>query len=104
MLHTHAEGILASAASADGGWCSSNDDETLDDAGPPTFASGRRLSLEDDRHAGRVEEHAHLDRGLGRCVHLTTLLDIDDIMTLLQNEEYLTARDCLKYGFIDEIL
>lgn len=34
----------------------------------------------------------------------TTTMPYADLVTLLQTDRHLTARECLEYGFVDEIL
>ena len=105
VLHTHAEGIVASAATllTVVGAHRTMTKHSMMLVHQPSLPVGdshwKMTDMRDEWKNMLTSTAALVD-----VYNATTLLDIDDIMSLLQNEEYLTARDCLKYGFIDEIL
>lgn len=105
-LHTHVEGMVASAATL------------FTVVGSHRTMTRHSMMLVhqpsthlDDRGSWKYtdlrDEHINLQKCTQALLHVyneTTTMDYSDLAALIQNEQMLTATECLEYGFIDEIV
>ena len=104
-LHTHVEGIVASAATlftVVGAHRTMTRHSMMlvhQPSQPTAEGAWKAADLRDEWVNMELATAALLE-----VYNATTLLSIDDLTTLLHNEQMLTAAECLQYGFVDEIL
>ena len=104
-LHTHAEGLVASAATlltVVGAHRTMTKHSMMLVHQPSVAAAERELKFADAR-----DEFLNLQKcttALLGIYNATTTMEYADLVSLVQNEQFLTARECLQYGFIDEIV
>lgn len=103
-LHTHVEGLVASAATlftVVGSHRTMTRHSMMLVHQPSTHVDG------DWKYTDLRDEHVNMQKCTQALLHVyneTTTMDYSDLVTLLQNEQMLTATECLEYGFIDEIV
>ena len=103
-VHTHVEGLVASAATlltVGGSHRTMTKHSMMLIHQPYIYVEGE----------WRVTDARDQLINMNKCVEAliniyneTSSLDVDDLRVLISNEQMLTARECLEYGFIDEIL
>jgi len=105
VLHTHVEGLVASAATlftvvGSHRTMTRHSMMLVHQPSQPTAEGAWKADDLRDEWVNMQKSQAALVRIYG--AH--TLLSADEITELLQNEQMLTAVECLQYGFIDDIV
>lgn len=103
-VHTRVEGLVASAATllTVGGSHRTMTRHSMMLVHQPSIHVEREWRVTDTR-----DQLVNMNKCVEALVGIyneTTSLDADDLRVLISNEQMLTARECLDYGFIDEIL
>lgn len=103
QLHTHVDGIVASAATL----LTLAGSHRLMTAHSMMLVHQPSIYLEDDLKATDLRDHAvnmkKLVSHLIEIYNATTLLTADDIAAMISNEQMMTASEALAYGFVNEI-
>ena len=103
-LHTHIHGLCASAATllTIGGKHRTMTPHSLMLIHQPSLEVSGRWKFTDIE-----DEMVNMGKSVQQLLSIynsTTSLSVDELKDLISNEQYLTATECLKYGFIDEII
>ena len=103
-VHTHVEGLAASAATllTVGGAHRTITRHSMMLVHQPSVAVSGEWKGTDVR-----DEFVNMQKctkALLEIYNETTSLPYSDLVTLVQNEQFLTARECLDYGFVDDIV
>tara|TARA_Y100000746_G_scaffold232285_1_gene248641 strand:+ start:650 stop:1279 length:630 start_codon:yes stop_codon:yes gene_type:complete len=101
-IHTHVEGLVASAASlisVCGDYRYMTKRSTMLIHQPSAEASGSVAFIQDEAHNMRLMYDLMIDIYVEH-----SKLKKNDVIRMIENEKYLNASDCLRFGLIDEIV
>ena len=104
VLHTHVEGLVASAATlftVCGQHRTMTRHSTMLVHQPSAYITGN-VKFSELR-----DEYVNMQRYTKVLLDIyneTTTMSYSDFSSLIQNERYLSAEECLEFGFVDEIL
>lgn len=103
-VHTHVEGLAASAATL---LTVAGDQRSMSKHSMMLVHQPSQTVSGDWNYVDFRDQHANMQRCVDAMVDIyveRTKLEKKDVLQMLGNEQFLSAQECLEYGFVDEIL